>query len=351
MKAPWFSLSVLLSLIAVAQAYPRLKFRRWLPWYEQRWINASASCQPQLSDYYENNRTRCRVPCACAADCLLENLPATIQSNFASAQVILGLLPPMLVFVGPTLTEVAALPTYRPLLAVLVALASPAINVGNVFGHLNVREPFTGPLSSTSRFGFAWLARQNVVLRSSFRALSYVAALAAIIINVWTAVYVDLRTVSGWRCGTLFMPLVWSLLGVIVHAWAMFAVRGHIRGGYKLSVKPAIKSTTFQRVSKGRDTLLSEILLWLASLSAIIHILFGVLVLSSLVFISALEAVGIFGLYTLEAVICHFVLSCELASMRLELGGNVEDSSNEHRKVPRGEKVVVTNQHGNSTGT
>ncbi|KAI4180424.1 MAG: hypothetical protein LQ346_006998 [Caloplaca aetnensis] len=346
MKAPWLSLSVLLlSLSAVAQAYPRLKFRHWLPRYEPRWKNATASCQPRLSDYYENDRTRCRVPCACAADCLLQDLPATIQSNFASAQVILGLLPPMLVFFGPTSTEVAALSTYRPLLAVLVALGSPAINVGNIFRHVDVREPFTRPLSSTSRLWAAWLARQNVVLRSSFSALSYMAALAAIIINVWTAVYVDLRTVSGWRCGALFMPLVWGLLGVLVHAWAMFAVRGHIRGGYKASVKPAIKSTTFQGVSTGQDTLLSETLLWLASLSAIVHILFGVLVLSSLVFISALEAVWIFWLYALSALVCHFVLSCELASMRLELGRAVEDSSKEHREVLRSEKAVVTNQH------
>lgn len=318
MRASWLALC--LSFILVTEAYPRLKFRHWLPWYEDRWINASAFCQPQLTDYFENNRTQCHVPCACAADCILQGIPATIQSNFASAQVILGLLPPILVFSGPTLTEVAALSTYRPTLAILLALGSPAINYSRVFRHLDVREPFTRPTSRTSRFWSVWLARQNLFLRSSIRGLSYLAAFAAVANNVWTSIFVDLRTVSGWRCGTLFMPLIWSLFGVVVHAWGMFAVRVHARGSYVPSIKPAMRSTTFQAALNGQDNVLSEALLWLATLIAVLHMVVGVLVLASLLFISALEAMGVFALYALSALVCQLVLNLELASMRFELG-------------------------------
>lgn len=327
MRAPWLSLSLFLGLTGVAQAYPRLKFRHWFPRYEQHWINASASCQPQLTDYYENNRTQCRVPCACAADCLLQDIPATIQSNFASAQVILGLLPPTLVFLGPTLAEVAALSTYMPFLAILLALGSPAVHVNRVFHHVDVQEPFARPMSRTSRLWSVWLARQNVFLRSSFRGLSYLVAFAAIANNVWTSIYLDFRTVSGWRCGTLFMPLIWGQFAVVVHAWGMFAVRVHIRGGYKPSIKYIIKSTTFQAALKGQDKVLSQAILWLATLFVIFHMMLGVLVLSSLIFISALEAVSIFCRYALSVVVCQLILSMELANMRFELGQVVESTT------------------------
>lgn len=134
---------LVLSFPQPSRAILRLKFQHWFPKYEQHWLEAAASCEQELSNYLHDNRTaECSTPCACAADCLLQNVTSTIQSNFASAQVLLGLVPVILVFFGPTIAEVAALSTYRPLLAVLLALGSPAIKVGRLFRHVDVREPF-----------------------------------------------------------------------------------------------------------------------------------------------------------------------------------------------------------------
>jgi hypothetical protein len=46
---------------------------------------------------------------------------------------------------------------------------------------------------------------------------------------------------------------------------------------------------------------------------------FGMLVSSSLVFISALEALRVFSLYAISAILCQLILLLELANMRHEL--------------------------------
>lgn len=303
----------------LSQAYLRLKLKHWFPHSEQTWITAAASCQQQLEDYWLNNRTRCAAPCACAASCILENIPATTQSNFASAQVLLGLLPTILGFFGPTIAEVSALSTYKPLLAVTLALGSPAIHVVRILRRIDLNEPFTRPLSRSSHRWPRWVLRQKPFLRSSFWGLSYVAAVAAIANNVWISVYTDLRTIMGWRCGVLFMPLAWGLAAVFVHALGMIAIRIQLSNSHGPFIRSAVKSTIFQIANKRVDCVRSEILLWVASFCAVIHLTIGVLVLSSLVFISATEAFQVFLQYALSAVVCKIIMNMELANMRYDL--------------------------------
>ena len=316
MRTSW---TLLLCCAPLSQAYLRLKFQHWFPRYEHHWIEAAASCQLQLEHYLRNNRTIFHTPCSSTADCLLENLPGTMQSNFNSAQVLLGLLPAILVFLGPTIAEIAVLSTYRPLLAALLALGSPAINIRRVLQHISIKEPFRRPTSTSSNAWSTWLARQNTVLRGSFGALSYVAALGALAANTWNLVYLDLRTISGWRCGALFMPLVWSLLAVFVHAWGMAAIRVQSPEGFQPSIRSAIKSTTFRAATKGSECVRSDILLWVGTICAVVHLAYGILVLSSLVFISAQEAIAIFLYFVFSAGVCQIVVNMELAKMRHEL--------------------------------
>lgn len=232
-----------------------------------------------------------------------------MQSNFSSAQILLGLLPGILGYLGPTIADVAALSTYRPLLATLLALGSPAINIDRVLRCIVVKEPFLESTSKTSYLWSTWLARQNVVLRGTLQGASYVAALAAMANNIWTSVYLDLRTISGWRCGALLMPLVWSLLAVVVHGWGMAAIRVQSAEGFQPSVGSAFRSTAFQAAINGSESVVSEVPIWIASLLTLVHLTFGVLVLSSLVFISAQEAIWIFLHFALSALICQMVVN------------------------------------------
>jgi len=185
-------------------------------------------------------------------------------------------------------------------------------------------NPLSGRYREVPGYGPHGLLVRMPFFQTSLQVLAYAGALAAIANNIRNSVYTDLRTVSGWRCAALFMPLVWSLLAVVVHAWGMIAVRVRLQYGYRPSIRSAIRSTTFQRVRTGEDGVLSEVLFWLASLCAILHMIFGILVLSSLVFISALEALQVFAMYVASVFLCQFILLLELANMRYELSKELD---------------------------
>lgn len=314
----------------------RLKLQHWFPQYEQRWLQAVPKCQQQLTNYLTNNRTSCRSPCACAADCFLEDITGTIQSNFASAQVLLGLIPTILVQFGPTIAEMAVLSTYQPFLTVLLAFGSPAVHVTRLFGNqVDIREPLTRPVPRILEVFAGWLEdghgcqagagpparmwHRNSVFRYVFRVLSYVAALAAIANNVHNSVNLDLRTISGWRCAALLMPFYWSLSAVVVHAFGMLSVRCRVRTSGTATSSAHRRPQAFRELADTSDGVLSELFLWLASLCAIASLVFGTLDLSSLVFISAIEALEVFFRYAASAALCQLVVMVELARLRQEL--------------------------------
>ena len=111
------------------------------------------------------------------------------------------------------------------------------------------------------------------------------------------------------------MPLGWSLYGLIVHISSYIAIRTRLRASYRFTVPSLGHSKTCQRVLDGRDSILSDTLLAVTTLFAILQLIFGTLILSSLVFISAFEAVQVFGLYALSTVVVLCVLLLELAYM------------------------------------
>lgn len=114
----------LLLLPLPATAILRLKLQNWFPTDRDYWIEAASKCEPKIQAYLNNNRTAdCPIPCSCAADCILDDIPGTLESNYASVQVVLGLIPAVLLFIGPSVAEVAVISTRRPLLAVMIAWA------------------------------------------------------------------------------------------------------------------------------------------------------------------------------------------------------------------------------------
>ena len=107
---------------------------------------------------------------------------------------------------------------------------------------------------------------------------------------------------------------------MVVHAWGMVAVRVRSQDGFRPLVRSTIRSQTFQGARFGKDGIISEVLVWIASLCAVVRMILGILELSSLVFISALEALQVLILYAISALLCQLVLILEMASMRYEMG-------------------------------
>jgi hypothetical protein len=79
----------------------------------------------------------------------------------------------------------------------------------------------------------------------------------------------------------------------------------------------------WKQLVQGEDTRIGECLFWLASLLSIVHMLFGVLVFASLLFIAALDALPVVARYAVSVGICEGILLVELAGMRLDIATNV----------------------------
>ncbi|KAM0719278.1 hypothetical protein Q7P37_005183 [Cladosporium fusiforme] len=286
MRHPARLLALLLPLLllpAPAHAILRLKLQHWFPNGEHVWRAAAAKCESEITAYLLNNRTEeCRTPCSCAADCILDDIPGTLESNFASAQVVLGLVP------------------------------------ATAFAGCTGRPGLSNDLYSQDLHGTGSIANGAEI-----------------------SVYTDLRTISGWRCGALFMPLVWFNLSVVEHGVGMIAARFQVWPGLKdaektlasthtgagdanlgtahaitstsrksvastiadqFRFKPLVASQLFQSIPESIPTVWSELIFWIAQACALVHMIFGIFVLSSLVFITALDAVMVFARFAASVV-------------------------------------------------
>jgi hypothetical protein len=343
----------------------RLKLQRWSPEDADYWIKADSKCEAEITSYLINNRTEvCPTPCACAADCILDGIPGTLESNYASAQVVLGLIPAVMLLIGPSIAEVAVISTRRPLSAVLVALGCPTTYLGRVFRRVDVREPldfkdrsvvgtklgkyltkkYSGSAAASDTSDTTQTPKHQAIGHAVDLAM-YAIAFLAIANGVQISVYTDLRTISGWRCGALFMPMVWFLMSVVERGWGMIAARVQSWSARNLAsahtgtepqstpqsnsklynmrllllrLQSLFRSNFYKQLSGAEPTLWSEFLFWIAQASALVHMIFDIFELSSLVFISALESVQVFARFALSIVLCQIVVQDELAIIRAE---------------------------------
>ena len=99
----------------------------------------------------------------------------------------------------------------------------------------------------------------------------------------------------------------------------MISTRVRVQKGYDHSIRHMMKSTCHRRVRQSRDNATSELFFWIPSVFALVHMVFGILELSSLIFVSAFEALEVLLQYASSAFICQLILQIKLASMRYDL--------------------------------
>lgn len=316
---------IILSFIATpCWAIVHLRFQHWFKQYAPYLTNASHYCTQEIQNYYNDDNSirnlASGTSAAIVTDCILRDVPAAMQANLTSAQVLLGIVPAVCGLIGPSIADVAVLSTYRPLLAMLLAIGSPAINIIKVFSRVKVAKPLKPSSSPLVISTMDWLARQNRYVQGGIEGLCYVGALAAIANNVRNSVFLDIMTLSGWSPGALFMPLAWSTLALLIHGVGMIAIRTrkHEAGDY-WNAKGFLQSRAVFTLQGAKDTISSELLFFAESIFAVIHVVFGVFVLSSLVFIGAYEALQTALIYFASAALCHFILLFQLSETKAEL--------------------------------
>lgn len=326
-------LFILILVVEVSQAYAaqRYKFRNWLPYYDYHWQQRAEICAPEINRYQTNNRTGLAHGAVCAAvvDCLLTNVTQSIQSNLASADILLGLTPTMLSFAGPSRGELAILSTHDPLFAGILSFGFPSMFITNLFGSVDINEILRRPVARTARAYHSWLGRQSKSSRWCAIATLYGIAAGAVFNNIYTSIYVDIRTASGWRCGANYMPVMWSISGLFITAVEAAAVRTRYVPGQKADersnrARVRVFGNTYGRLHgcilpEAQDTCYTEILFGIASGMSVVQGIFGTVVLSSLLFVSFLDALPILVRYLSSAALCNVLLRLELASLKCTL--------------------------------
>jgi hypothetical protein len=269
-------------------------------------------------------------------DCILGNLNETRKSNMAAAAVVLGLLPTTLGLVGSTTMEVGLVALRRPFLAFLLAAGAPAVSPIRTFDYVDSKELLQKKPGSVKVFSMGPTRKPAVAL------LQYVVAAAAVL-NLATVSYgLCIRTVSSFTPETAYEPALWAFLAVAVHLFGTLSVhirvrivtggsdvntsrRGRLWRGILREFIPSAAQEDAELEIKN-ETYLYIVLAWFTSTGTVLHIIYGTLLFSSLLFISTSDAVVVVLRYLLSTWACRAMVMFELSGLRQVLDRQKEDS-------------------------
>ncbi|KAI1819227.1 hypothetical protein F4861DRAFT_157996 [Xylaria intraflava] len=268
-------------------------------------------------------------------ECLLENVSEYIKAASASAQVVLGLTPPILASLGASADELATLSYVgrRPLLSLLLSIGSPSVFSARAFVFDLPKEL----LRYTEAQCRPYRPRENShIAKGVLVAMQYVIALAAAT-NIATLSWeLGIRTVCSWWPNTVFAILAWSALRIAIHFGGILALRLRVRRrGKSEGLLDVLKSgwrditkfewqsavceddkTKFEMEDHEERSLVTVAWLWFLSAGTIIHMVFGSLVFSSLLFIGPSDALIVIVRYVASVVACRIIVVFEFAGMR-----------------------------------
>ncbi|KAF4777772.1 hypothetical protein HER10_EVM0007270 [Colletotrichum scovillei] len=319
------------------------QFKNWYPEFGPTFEaimegNCSAEYERYLTIPRENatidwftgggNTNRLAQP---VANCILGNTSEYIMSNMAAAAVVLGLMPTILATVGNSVEETSTLCVIgqRPLIALLVAAGSPAIHPVRSFEYMNPMK-LVKPRHYRLR-----TERSSVPLRTIALAIEFLAAIAAIINTYTLCNQLGVMVVSMLAPQLTYLEFLWSIIGISSHVsaaaslWARTRITEGTRRGYIGEVlsrqfKPLDKEDWTRAVIDEDETYLSMALSYLTSLLGTCHLIYGSMLFSSLVFISATDSLKIMARYMASAMVSRFILMYELFWLRDILGERKE---------------------------
>lgn len=348
----WVRLCLFTTLLCATPVLANMrtaKLRVWFPTDGEQWDEiARGPCADSIAAFHAGDRTHTPAPCAAALSCILDHTSESGKSNLANAQVVLGLTPTILSLVGSNVAELAVVGWRRPWLTMLLALGAPALQMQSFFTVLEAtpilapRGVLEGERRSSVMAGYReWLNKcrrgglGGQVMASLCAIAPYILALASIANNITTSLYLDLRSVVGFRCGAVYMPLAWGLLGIFPALFAMLAAWRQY-GFYRPALWPVPTRNTqsdqhvdndwrsFARGSlsgqhRRRPQWWSAVLFSAAALAAILQLIYGTALLSAMTPIFFFDALPIITRYAASTIVCRAVLLVELEMMHLEL--------------------------------
>ncbi|KAK7430808.1 hypothetical protein QQZ08_002597 [Neonectria magnoliae] len=327
--------------LGLAHAVPTHQFDEFFPgWnaYLQGIIHGD--CQRDF-DFYQSGRINANASASSRVtpliNCILNQFPEFRKAELAASAVILGLLPMILQSLGSTTAETALLGRRRPLLALLLAAGSPAVNVARGSEIAETLAKFVEVADTPGAIPGVQLAVLSPHVRPFISVLQYLLVGGAVA-NVAHLTYrLGVNAIVGFAPETVFMLPLWAFLAMMIHVGGLIVLGVRVKAQGANAGKHRAERQQHQRASGfpswvldefipcafqpakflqyRRETIWSPVLSWFLNLGVLAHIVLGTLVLSSLLFFSVKDAVVIVARFAASAIVCRTVVRIELAGM------------------------------------
>ncbi|KAH8890663.1 hypothetical protein GQ53DRAFT_867037 [Thozetella sp. PMI_491] len=302
-------------------------FKQWFPQYGRGFATMlQQNCSSEYADYLNSSSPACAqgdLTCVTSQviDCLLNITRESWKSNMSAAAVLLGIMPTTLSLVGSTTVETGLLAMRRPLLSFLLSAGSPAVFPIRTFEYRSPEELLR------SRDDDVAIPRFSPPVSAAIVVLQYILACGAVA-NIAEVTYELCRfSVCSFSSQLHSLPAIWVCLGLAVHFFGTIGVwlRMQLEESHEKPRTPrAILSQEFllnsrwsaATLSFRRETYFFTFMSWFASTTNVLHIIFGTVVFSSLLFIGCADAVTISLRCLASAMVCRVILMFEISGMR-----------------------------------
>lgn len=357
------------ALLATGAAASPAHFQQWFPQYGptfERFIRGS--CKTTFAEYMADYAPTCDyVGCLSGrvVHCLLSSATESLKANMAAAAVLLGLLPTTLSLVGSNTVETGVLALRRPLLAALLAAGMPSVAPIRLFDYDDPAELLLGRPPPA---GLRVPAPTHAGVLAAAALAEYLLAAAAVANLGHLSYLLCVRAVCSFSSDTAFHPALWAFLALAMHVWGAATVRLRLRildpedlvvvvGGGAPQKPPSrlpsdgswsdpsglvrtgtsgclagfwhglsrLAAAEFQPSFWGRGEIvvvekersnLFIITNWASSIFTVLHIIYGTLIFSSLLFISTADAVKVVARFLASTVACRITLVFEISGMQ-----------------------------------
>ncbi|KAL2044220.1 hypothetical protein N7G274_002925 [Stereocaulon virgatum] len=354
-----------------AFGWTALKYQNFFPHHIHVPQNISRiNCSATLQDYVQSAalnglRNKWTInACYNHESCIFDHADEAQKNNWASAQVLLGLVPTLLANLGPKPAEIALLSFRRPILSFLLCMGTGTIYPVRVSQYDDPNLLLLGEDLKFSHIGL-----QPPIRALAISAGQYLFALGAVVNTLTLLVEIGTNAVVSFDCTSYFFPLIWWLIAVLIHIMAAVPFNMVQRGWLENKDVSGANTVGSMRASeralsdqKGKTTWTKQSVAWVRQLVRVwgrgvqyiihatrseiticanqlppgklsppvsvvflnyccgalgyFHIIFGTMIFSSLLFIMHIDAILSISRLVVSAALCRLILVMEFGGMK-----------------------------------
>src|SRR5436305_4838139 len=310
--SPAFSTLIVLTFVSLAWARTEGQFQHFFNgWSSVLQEILATNCSEPYAELSANPQVGGYTTVAC----MLQYMTEIRKAEMAITSVIFGFLPAMLQLIGPSISDISALGLRRPILALLICLGSPTVTPENQRTGMEISlQTQDKPLWPK------FLIQPPLWLQIGISLFEYVIVvmaagnciLQAYQLSFWAVTLISTMIGSFGDTIETFSPLLWAFLSLPIHLLGLYALhiartptsqkeaeleepkwrsRSRISGWVTQELTPcAFAKIVDTQPTEFKPSYRLLVLNWMIRIGILLHLIYGTIVLSSMVFIELFNA-------------------------------------------------------------